>query len=135
MGSASAELSNDIRGERLRFVEAMKEATAINVQCTSITDLAHQFMICAAHATLDVFGSARRGIQEGAQQRGDDDDAGGRAAAARATGAGATDCGFVFVHCQAARGYRECAFLSCSIIFCFESLKPTTRTNVSRRPV
>ena len=26
------ELSNDIRGERLRFVEAMKEATAINVQ-------------------------------------------------------------------------------------------------------
>ena len=27
------ELSNDIRGERLRFVEAMKEATAINVQC------------------------------------------------------------------------------------------------------
>ena len=28
------ELSNDIRGERLRFVEAMKEATAINVQRT-----------------------------------------------------------------------------------------------------
>ncbi|KAL5523743.1 hypothetical protein ACEPAG_7916 [Sanghuangporus baumii] len=28
----AAELSNDIRGERLRFVEAMKEATAINVQ-------------------------------------------------------------------------------------------------------
>lgn len=27
-----SELSNDIRGERLRFVEAMKEATAINVQ-------------------------------------------------------------------------------------------------------
>lgn len=26
------ELSDDIRGERLRFVEAMKEATAINVQ-------------------------------------------------------------------------------------------------------
>lgn len=26
------DLSNDIRGERLRFVEAMKEATAINVQ-------------------------------------------------------------------------------------------------------
>jgi len=26
------ELSNEIRGERLRFVEAMKEATAINVQ-------------------------------------------------------------------------------------------------------
>jgi hypothetical protein len=26
------ELSEDIRGERLRFVEAMKEATAINVQ-------------------------------------------------------------------------------------------------------
>jgi len=25
-------LSDDIRGERLRFVEAMKEATAINVQ-------------------------------------------------------------------------------------------------------
>ena len=29
---AVSELSNDIRGERLRFVEAMKEATAINVQ-------------------------------------------------------------------------------------------------------
>jgi len=28
----AADLSNDIRGERLRFVEAMKEATAINVQ-------------------------------------------------------------------------------------------------------
>ncbi|KAA1473948.1 hypothetical protein DENSPDRAFT_931311 [Dentipellis sp. KUC8613] len=28
----AAELSNDIKGERLRFVEAMKEATAINVQ-------------------------------------------------------------------------------------------------------
>ena len=27
-----AELTNEIRGERLRFVEAMKEATAINVQ-------------------------------------------------------------------------------------------------------
>lgn len=26
------ELTNEIRGERLRFVEAMKEATAINVQ-------------------------------------------------------------------------------------------------------
>lgn len=30
------ELSDDIRGERLRFVEAMKEATTINVQSTSI---------------------------------------------------------------------------------------------------
>lgn len=30
----SSELSNDIRGERLRFVEAMKEATTINVQST-----------------------------------------------------------------------------------------------------
>ncbi|OBZ70805.1 hypothetical protein A0H81_09064 [Grifola frondosa] len=30
--SLATELSNDIRGERLRFVEAMKEATAINVQ-------------------------------------------------------------------------------------------------------
>ena len=29
---ARLELSNDIRGERLRFVEAMKEATQINVQ-------------------------------------------------------------------------------------------------------
>jgi predicted transcriptional regulator len=29
---SSVELSDDIRGERLRFVEAMKEATAINVQ-------------------------------------------------------------------------------------------------------
>jgi len=28
----ASELSNDIRGERVRFVEAMKEATAINVQ-------------------------------------------------------------------------------------------------------
>ncbi|KAI0075117.1 hypothetical protein K474DRAFT_1773484 [Panus rudis PR-1116 ss-1] len=28
----ASDLSNDIRGERLRFVEAMKEATAINVQ-------------------------------------------------------------------------------------------------------
>lgn len=31
---SSIELSDDIRGERLRFVEAMKEATAINVQST-----------------------------------------------------------------------------------------------------
>ncbi|THH15640.1 hypothetical protein EW146_g4865 [Bondarzewia mesenterica] len=30
--SLATELSDDIRGERLRFVEAMKEATAINVQ-------------------------------------------------------------------------------------------------------
>ena len=30
--SCLLELSEDIRGERLRFVEAMKEATAINVQ-------------------------------------------------------------------------------------------------------
>ncbi|KAI0369683.1 hypothetical protein BV20DRAFT_346272 [Pilatotrama ljubarskyi] len=30
----ATELGNDIRGERLRFVEAMKEATAINVQST-----------------------------------------------------------------------------------------------------
>jgi len=30
--SLADELSDDIRGERLRFVEAMKEATAINVQ-------------------------------------------------------------------------------------------------------
>ena len=29
------ELSNDIKGERIRFVDAMKEATAINVQCAS----------------------------------------------------------------------------------------------------
>lgn len=29
---ASAEISDEIKGERLRFVEAMKEATAINVQ-------------------------------------------------------------------------------------------------------
>jgi hypothetical protein len=27
-----AEISDEIKGERLRFVEAMKEATAINVQ-------------------------------------------------------------------------------------------------------
>ncbi|KAK0504826.1 hypothetical protein EDD18DRAFT_1398167 [Armillaria luteobubalina] len=31
----AAELSNEIRGERLRFVDAMKEATEINVQSTS----------------------------------------------------------------------------------------------------
>ena len=30
-----AEISGEIKGERLRFVEAMKEATAINVQCKS----------------------------------------------------------------------------------------------------
>ena len=30
------ELSDDIRGERLRFVEAMKEATAINVQSNKV---------------------------------------------------------------------------------------------------
>jgi len=30
--SVAAELSNDIRGERLRFVDAMKEATTLNVQ-------------------------------------------------------------------------------------------------------
>jgi hypothetical protein len=28
----SSELTNEIRGERLRFVDAMKEATEINVQ-------------------------------------------------------------------------------------------------------
>jgi len=27
-----ADLSDDIKGERLRFIEAMKEATAINIQ-------------------------------------------------------------------------------------------------------
>ncbi|KAF5389461.1 hypothetical protein D9757_004252 [Collybiopsis confluens] len=32
MRTLTSELSNEIRGERLRFVEAMKEATAINVQ-------------------------------------------------------------------------------------------------------
>ena len=30
--SLHAEISDEIKGERLRFVEAMKEATAINVQ-------------------------------------------------------------------------------------------------------
>lgn len=30
------ELSNEIRGERLRFIEAMKEATAINIGGTSM---------------------------------------------------------------------------------------------------
>ena len=29
---SSSELTNEIRGERLRFVDAMKEATEINVQ-------------------------------------------------------------------------------------------------------
>jgi hypothetical protein len=33
------ELSDDIRGERLRFVEAMKEATAINVQSNKKTPI------------------------------------------------------------------------------------------------
>ncbi|KAF5380426.1 hypothetical protein D9615_004641 [Tricholomella constricta] len=32
MRALSSEISNEIKGERLRFVEAMKEATAINVQ-------------------------------------------------------------------------------------------------------
>ena len=32
--NGAIELSDDIRGERLRFVEAMKEATTINVQST-----------------------------------------------------------------------------------------------------
>lgn len=32
--SSIVELTNEIRGERLRFVEAMQEATAINVQST-----------------------------------------------------------------------------------------------------
>jgi hypothetical protein len=30
--NSHAEISDEIKGERLRFVEAMKEATAINVQ-------------------------------------------------------------------------------------------------------
>lgn len=36
---ASSELSNEIRGERLRFVDAMKEATAINVQSQSVCEI------------------------------------------------------------------------------------------------
>lgn len=37
--SPIAELTNEIRGERLRFVEAMQEATAINVQSTCTISL------------------------------------------------------------------------------------------------
>lgn len=36
------ELSNEIRGERLRFIEAMKEATAINIGGASFSIYASQ---------------------------------------------------------------------------------------------
>ena len=42
------ELSNDIRGERLRFVEAMKEATAINIQGNEIASSAILMLSYAA---------------------------------------------------------------------------------------
>lgn len=41
------ELTEEIRGERLRFVEAMKEATAINVQGA--------FDLCLRGPSLTVF--------------------------------------------------------------------------------
>lgn len=50
--SPLVDLSNDIRGERLRFVEAMKEATAINVQSMSASSArlhVHRLIITAVH--------------------------------------------------------------------------------------
>jgi hypothetical protein len=47
---SSVELSDDIRGERLRFVEAMKEATAINVQ-SMISDC---FLVATIELTVKV---------------------------------------------------------------------------------
>jgi hypothetical protein len=41
------ELTEEIRGERLRFVEAMKEATAINVQGASA--------LCPPDPSLTIF--------------------------------------------------------------------------------
>ena len=71
----AAELSNDIRGERLRFVEAMKEATAINVQGASILS----FNVIETYSTRTH--SSRRAIQARARQGSHDNDVRGRASA------------------------------------------------------
>ena len=56
--AVAAELSNEIRGERLRFVEAMKEATAINVQGKALTVRVRLVLtLCSPH----------RGVQERAE--------------------------------------------------------------------
>lgn len=39
------ELSSEIKGERIRFVEAMKEATSINVQSRSYTCFKYSFVL------------------------------------------------------------------------------------------
>lgn len=54
------ELSDDIRGERLRFVEAMKEATTINVQSTFTS-----FIQGEVSSDIMRLLSSRRGVQEG----------------------------------------------------------------------
>lgn len=52
--SGDLELSNEIRGERLRFVEAMKEATAINVQSKSILILPNKADSFIHHSKVHV---------------------------------------------------------------------------------
>jgi hypothetical protein len=57
------ELSDDIRGERLRFVEAMKEATAINVQ----SKLHHYYLVLNHQVMLNVQSmskSSRKNLRE-----------------------------------------------------------------------
>jgi hypothetical protein len=56
------ELSDDIRGERLRFVEAMKEATAINVQSKL-----HHYLVTNHQVMLNIQSmskSSRKNLRE-----------------------------------------------------------------------
>lgn len=84
------ELSNDIRGERLRFVEAMKEATTINVQSTCYSEPDRNTQLMTSRSPC-------RGIQEGADKGGPLDDTRCRTFTSREADLGATYCGSICV--------------------------------------
>lgn len=76
----SVDLSDDIKGERLRFIEAMKEATAINIQSKHASPSCYpepeQNKIQST--TCRSYYRPRRRVQETAHARSDDHDRGSR---------------------------------------------------------
>lgn len=57
----NAEISGEIKGERLRFVEAMKEATVINVQSESSTAMEQPCPLKTIHSAS---GSVEKGVNQ-----------------------------------------------------------------------
>lgn len=52
--SLAIDLTNEIRGERIRFVEAMQQATTVNVNCTShVSHISHILASCLWYSFPD----------------------------------------------------------------------------------